>query len=180
MSEQMVRDMTRLLLPENASVPELLILVALAPAVCEELAFRGALLAAVQKPGDSRRPTLSTCLLVGVAFGAFHFSLQRLLPTATIGCVLTWVALRTGSILPCMLLHFVNNALALLLEPVHIDYLAFPPYVWLALWSVLLGVLSRFRPLAAGGFPASPQGSAGVRRQVAETELPSTEEMPQT
>jgi len=149
-SEEMVRQMTETLLPETASAGELLVLIAASPALCEEIAFRGVLLHSWATPRDSQAPGLRTCFMVGLLFGCFHFSLQRLLPTAIIGTVLTFVALRTGSILPCILLHFCNNALALLLHAAHLDYTAFPAWTWLASWGLLLYLL---RGLQGKGFP---------------------------
>ena len=156
-SEEMVRQMTETLLPETATAGELLVLIAASPAVCEEVAFRGALLHSWARPQDQRKPSLRTCLLVGILLGCFHFSLQRLLPTAIIGTALTYVALRTGSILPCMLLHFCNNALALLLHAYHLDYNAFPAWTWVASWALLLYLL---RGLQGKGFQASDRETA--------------------
>lgn len=158
MSEDMVRQMTELLLPAGASTAELLLLIAVSPAICEELAFRGVLLHAVHSPVDRVRPRLRTCFLVGLAFGAFHFSLQRMLPTSVIGVLLTWVALRTGSIWPCMLLHLCNNAMALLLEPYHLDYTAFPAWTWLVCWTILVYLLAKLEnPASKGVRPADAE-----------------------
>lgn len=158
MSEDMVRQMTQLLLPENASAGELFFLLAVCPAVCEELAFRGCFLHSVQKPGDRLAPSWATCLLVGCVFGAFHFSLQRLLATSVIGTLLTYVALRTGSIWPCMLLHLANNGLAVGLNSLHLEYTEFPAWSWLAAWALLIYLLKRLR---------NPAGVRSVREEKA-------------
>ncbi|MBS2040136.1 CPBP family intramembrane metalloprotease [bacterium] len=146
MSEESVRQMTQLLLPKDASQTELFFLVAVCPAICEEIAFRGGLLHALQQPLDKIRPSWRTCLMVGVAFGVFHFTLQRILPTAVIGILLTYVALATDSIWPCMLLHLVNNALAVLLSSSEIDYTNLPGWGWIACWAILLYLLKRLQP----------------------------------
>ncbi|MBT9583121.1 CPBP family intramembrane metalloprotease [bacterium] len=143
MSEDMVRQMTELLLPENTSQLELFLLIAVSPAICEEIAFRGCFLHALQRPVDRVFPSWRTCLLVGLGFGIFHFSLQRLLPTAVIGTILSFVALRTQSLWPCMLLHFVNNGLAVGLHSLHLDYAEFPAWTWIAAWALLLYLLKR-------------------------------------
>jgi len=162
MPEEMVRQMTELLLPENVSTPELLLMIACSPAICEELAFRGGFLHAVRGPGEGPRPRLRTCLLVGLSFGAFHFSLQRLLPTAVIGTLLTFVALRCNSLWPCMLLHLVNNSLAVLLNEFHLDYAQIPSWCWLLTWAGLLYLLNQLR------FPAG----VGHLREETETNEP--------
>ena len=156
MSQENIRQMTELLLPDGLNLGELFFLIAVCPAVCEELAFRGTLLHAIQKPADKVRGGLFTCLLIGFVFGCFHFSLHRLLPTAVIGAILTWVALRTGSIWPCILLHFANNALAVYLHTLHLDYTAFPAWTWLAAWTLLAYLLSRISPKADGKGFLSP------------------------
>ncbi|MBX3166278.1 MAG: CPBP family intramembrane metalloprotease [Candidatus Eremiobacteraeota bacterium] len=143
MSEEAVRQMTQLLLPKDASQLELFFLIAVCPAFCEEMAFRGGLLHAVQQPRDRLHPSWRTCLLVGLAFGAFHFSVQRILPTAVIGSLLTYVALKTNSIWPCMMLHLVNNALAVFLSSLAIDYTQLPGWGWIAAWILLLYLLKR-------------------------------------
>lgn len=151
MSEESVRQMTQLMLPKDASQLELFFLIAVCPAICEEMAFRGGLLHAVQQPTDRLRPTLRTCMLVGFVFGLFHFSVQRILPTAVIGCLLTYVALVTNSIWPCMALHFINNALAVYLSSLEVDYAHLPGWGWIAAWLVLLYLLKRLAGVGPGG-----------------------------
>ena len=89
-----------------------LLLVALAPAVCEEMLFRGWLLAGLRR----RMGPLALCLTVGVLFGLFHLSFYRIFTTGLLGVILTFVCLRTDSIFPAMIVHFVNNASAIALS----------------------------------------------------------------
>jgi membrane protease YdiL (CAAX protease family) len=94
----------------------LLFLLALTPAVCEEMVFRGVLLG-----GTRSLETWRILLLNGVIFGAFHLSLDtvvRFLPTAWLGIVITWTVLRTGSIWTGVLMHFLNNGAIVLLASV--------------------------------------------------------------
>ena len=86
----------------------LLLLLAVTPAVCEEVVFRGILLS-----GTRSLPPWGMILLNGVVFGAFHLSLStvvRFLPTALLGCVIAWAVWRTGSIASGVAMHFLNNA----------------------------------------------------------------------
>jgi sodium transport system permease protein len=87
-----------------------LLVFALLPAVCEEILFRGFVLRGLR----SRLGWGSAIFWTGILFGAFHFDLYRLFPTTVLGWVLGGVAWATGSLWPCMLLHAVNNALAVL------------------------------------------------------------------
>jgi membrane protease YdiL (CAAX protease family) len=82
---------------------------AVLPALCEELAFRGLLLHGLRH----RFHPIVRCLVVGIVFGLFHYSLFRIAPTALLGVILTAIALMTGSILPGLLFHVANNSLAI-------------------------------------------------------------------
>lgn len=84
---------------------------AVSPAVCEEALFRGVILSALRR----RLGPVATIVVVSVLFGVFHLSIYRFVPTALISLPITYVALRTGSIFPGMVMHGLNNAFALLL-----------------------------------------------------------------
>jgi sodium transport system permease protein len=95
----------------------LLVLVALVPAVAEEVLFRGAVLAGFR----SRLPDLAAVLVAGVIFGLFHLSPEtafRFIPTAWLGIVLGWVVVVSGSLPLAVLLHFLNNAAILTLTAI--------------------------------------------------------------
>lgn len=82
----------------------------IAPAICEELMFRGVLLAGLR---DVLRP-LALCVTVGLLFGLFHMMVEKLLLTTLLGALLAYVCWRSGSILLSMFVHGVNNTLLLL------------------------------------------------------------------
>lgn len=84
---------------------------AVIPAICEELFFRGYLMRAYA-PVGLRRAVVFNSLL----FALLHGSLLRLPVTFTIGVVLSLLALKTGSLIPGMIVHFVNNAVAVALS----------------------------------------------------------------
>ena len=92
--------------------------IAIVPAVCEELFFRGLLFRALRR----NLSPLLTILSTGVLFGAFHLvssgglGMSRLLPTAAMGFVLGWVCHRSGSVVPSMILHAIHNGLATFLS----------------------------------------------------------------
>jgi sodium transport system permease protein len=83
-----------------------LALMAFTPAVCEEALFRGVIL----RGFAAKLPRLTSAVLTGALFGLFHLDLWRLLPTGLLGVALSLIALETGSIIPPMITHFVNNA----------------------------------------------------------------------
>ncbi|NNF11923.1 MAG: ABC transporter permease subunit [Gemmatimonadetes bacterium] len=82
---------------------------AVMPGVLEEIAFRGVLFSGLRKRFASAWAPVVVSALI---FSVFHVSLFRIAPTAFIGVVLAVVVLRTGSIFPAMLWHFLNNFLA--------------------------------------------------------------------
>ena len=79
------------------------------PAIAEELLFRGAF-QGLMRPCGSAAAIFSPALL----FGVLHLDLAQGLTAFACGVFLGWLAERSGSILPGMLLHLVNNALAFL------------------------------------------------------------------
>lgn len=93
-----------------------LLTLAVAPAVGEELFFRGYLFSSI----SSKAGPWSTILATALLFGFFHvvtptgISLVRLLPSIYLGVALGWLAWRSGSLWPSMLLHACNNGLLLL------------------------------------------------------------------
>ena len=84
---------------------------ALLPALCEELAFRGFILSGL----EYRRQTRSAILISALMFGFLHVLLslfQQLFNATLLGIVLGLLAVRSRSLLPGILFHFLNNALA--------------------------------------------------------------------
>ena len=92
--------------------PELLVqflALCVMPAIAEELLFRGAF-QGLMRPCGSAAAIFAPALL----FGVLHLDLAQGLTAFACGVFLGWLAERPGSILPGMLLHLVNNALAFL------------------------------------------------------------------
>lgn len=81
---------------------------AVAPALCEELLFRGVWARALA----SRLGGALACILTALAFGAYHLSAAQLAPTTLLGVVLAWASLRGGSLWLSVALHATNNAVA--------------------------------------------------------------------
>ncbi len=94
-----------------AEIPlwQMVFFITVMPGVLEEIAFRGVLFSGLRKRFTS---SWAPVLVSALVFSVFHVSLFRIAPTAFIGIVLAVVVLRTGSIFPAMLWHFLNNFLA--------------------------------------------------------------------
>jgi sodium transport system permease protein len=90
----------------------LLLIIAVSPAICEEVLFRGVLVSGLRK----RMPQWATIVTVGILFGLFHLSVYRVLLTGMSGVFFTYLAVRSGSIYFSMIAHFALNGLSVLLE----------------------------------------------------------------
>ncbi len=95
--------------PENAPLWQLTLVFAVLPGVCEELLFRGAFFGLWR----TRASPAATVAVTALAFGLFHLSIFRFLPTAVLGCALGVLSLRNRSVLPGMLAHALNNGFAM-------------------------------------------------------------------
>jgi sodium transport system permease protein len=91
----------------------LLITFALAPAVCEELLFRGALLRAL----CTKVGVVPAVVVSALCFGVFHLSIHRAVPTFLLGLSFGTALVVTRSVVPPMVMHAVNNTAVLLLDP---------------------------------------------------------------
>jgi len=138
---RMVYDWQRTVLPLPSSVEQgellqglahvpfgvRLFLLAISPAICEELFFRGALLSGLRRDLSA----ISCLAWEAVLFGAAHNSIYRFVPTGLLGMLLTAIVLRGRSLVPAMLLHAAYNTLVLL----DVDV---PALAWLAIPGVFL------------------------------------------
>ena len=80
---------------------------AVLPAVCEELAFRGFILTGLRR----RFRTGTAVVICSFLFAISHMNVFQFLPTFALGLVLGLLAVRGGSVLPGMAFHLVHNGL---------------------------------------------------------------------
>ncbi|WP_164102025.1 ABC transporter permease subunit/CPBP intramembrane protease [Candidatus Laterigemmans baculatus] len=92
----------------TAPLWQVIIVLAVVPAICEELAFRGFMFSGLVRDHGRLRAIVGTSVL----FGMSHGVLQQSMAATVMGVLLAWIALRTGSILPGLLVHLTNNALS--------------------------------------------------------------------
>lgn len=108
-SAQSAAESMDYLLTDN--IIKMIFVVAVVPGICEELLFRGYLLSSVENKLKPR----TAILVVAVIFGVFHMSVVKFLTTALLGYVFAYLALKSKSIFPGMLMHFMNNSLSCIL-----------------------------------------------------------------
>lgn len=102
---------------KQVPVPLMVMTLGVVTGFSEEVFFRGFLLSGLR---TSLKPW-PAAIVCGVIFGAFHViaadgaTLERFLPSTTLGILLSWIAVRTGSLLPGMIVHICHNSALLLL-----------------------------------------------------------------
>lgn len=84
------------------------LLTAILPGICEEVCHRGLLLRGNQKQGYTRYGLICSSLL----FGLLHLNIQQFFYAAILGCLMGIVVLVADSIIPSMIIHFMNNGLS--------------------------------------------------------------------
>ena len=94
----------------DMETPSVILIIAIVPAICEELAFRGFILSGLRHMGHKWRAIVVSSIFFGVTHGVFQQSLIACL----IGTVIAFIAVQTGSIFPGMVFHVVHNSLAIL------------------------------------------------------------------
>ena len=86
-------------------------LLALLPAIAEELIFRGIIFNGLRTKFNEWVAVVFSALL----FALMHGSLDQLVYPFILGMVLAWIVLRTNSLVSSMIVHFLNNAIVLTL-----------------------------------------------------------------
>jgi len=106
--------------PEGSSIPVpqnleevilSIVVIAVAPALCEEILHRGILLKAYEYRG-----TMKAVVISGIMFGFFHFDITNLLGPIFLGVLFGYYVVRTNSIFAGTIAHFMNNFLATVLQ----------------------------------------------------------------
>ena len=89
---------------------QVVLLMALVPAIGEELIFRGFLLSGFRRLGN----IWFAMILSSLFFGIIHGILQQSMNAFVIGLIISYLAIKTSSIIPCVLYHLTHNTLSVL------------------------------------------------------------------
>ena len=101
---------------DGAGVIGVLLVVGLLPAVFEETIFRGIVLRGLKSFG-----AVGAVLICGALFSLYHENPAQTIYQFLCGAAFALVALRSGSILPTVLSHFLNNAVIVVLTKFGIE-----------------------------------------------------------
>jgi len=103
-------------------------LVALLPSLGEEFLHRGFLINGIKNIGPKR-----AILISGLLFGFLHFNINQFFYATILGIIIGFVGVVSKSIIPCIIIHFTNNALSVYMT--YASYNKWPlgnMYTWLA------------------------------------------------
>ena len=85
--------------------------------ILEELLFRGGATKALLERYSPRKAIFLSALL----FGVFHLNPAQIVAAFFGGLLLAWVYYRTRSLIPCILIHIVNNSISVMLSLTYPD-----------------------------------------------------------
>lgn len=134
---QFIGDLPATPIPVPQNLSELLVgilIIAVSPAICEEIMHRGFLLRAYEKRGSYK-----AIVIVSIYFGIFHFDITNFLGPVFLGLIIGYYVIRTNSIFAGMLAHFLNNAIAELIQYYYRDEI--PPEKLTVSWPELQQLL---------------------------------------
>ena len=92
------------------SLPVMVLIVAIMPAICEETLQRGAILSHLR----SLKKEWLIILIMGILFGLFHLSALRFLSTVILGALLSYLMVKKNNLVLPMLMHLVNNLVSVM------------------------------------------------------------------
>ena len=110
-TEELAEQMTSLFLDPNSNVPLFVsfLSIAIIPAICEELVFRGVMLPLLAK---ITRNIHAAVWITAMLFSLIHVQFYGFLPRMIMGALLGYFVVWSGSLWTSILAHFVNNASA--------------------------------------------------------------------
>lgn len=151
--EQAQMDLIEKILLQDFSLTFTLSMMALTPAICEEVLFRGY----IQRQAERSMGIWGGILFSGIIFGLYHLRLTQAVPLAILGAYLAYLTWRSGSLVPAIVVHFANNAFAVILSKfgaewagVDVDIESFQvPWEWVILsLFILVGITYSFHKVA--------------------------------
>lgn len=91
----------------------MLLLMAVMPAITEEITIRGVVLSGYEKLSDFK-----AALITGIFFGIFHLDFQQFFYAAVLGVILGYVVRVTNSIFSSMTIHFLINGTSVVMSKI--------------------------------------------------------------
>jgi membrane protease YdiL (CAAX protease family) len=113
-TEELAERMTRMFLEPGSGVPVFVAFLSIAviPAVCEELVFRGVIMPLL---GKMTKNIHASIWITAMLFSLIHVQFYGFLPRLLMGALLGYLVVWSGSLWGSIVAHFVNNASAFML-----------------------------------------------------------------
>jgi membrane protease YdiL (CAAX protease family) len=112
MQDLLDTSMKKLVVTENPTQLMIgLISIAIVPAMCEELFFRGFTLANIERSGKHRLRVGMAIVISSFAFGLAHLSPINIPAIIVLGLIFGWLLVKTNDIRVTMTAHFINNGI---------------------------------------------------------------------
>ena len=89
-----------------------LLIVAVMPAICEEIFFRGFILTSFK---GNKKSYGGAIIFSGILFGLMHMDFIRIVPTSFLGIAFAYAVCKSNSIVVSMFMHFFNNGFAVVI-----------------------------------------------------------------
>ncbi len=109
--EKMMLEPIEKLLGEPGAFGFNILTIAVTPAICEEILFRGY----VQRQAERSMGVVWGIAFTGLVFGMYHLQPTKVVPLAALGVFLGYITWRSGSLVPAILVHFLNNGIAVVI-----------------------------------------------------------------
>ena len=150
--EKSQMDLIEQILTQDFSLFFTISVLAITPAICEEVLFRGYF----QRQSERSFCIVWGIVLSGVVFGLYHMRLTQAIPLSMLGVFMAYLTWRTKSIFPAMLVHLANNSFAAILgkvastegSTIDIETFEIPLTIVLPAAIILVGVLIVLHKLA--------------------------------
>ena len=115
--ESLKQDVLADVLPEMLSSPWGYIAVGLLAPVAEEVVFRGAILHEAygvfsKNVGERSETRWTAIIMTAFLFAGVHFNPAQMPHAMLMGILLGWLTMRTRSIIPAIIIHWLNNSFA--------------------------------------------------------------------
>ena len=118
--------------------------IAIAGPILEEMLFRGVITTTLLKSYSPKKAVIYSALI----FGIFHLNPAQILVATLLGFLLGWLFYKTHSLIPCIIVHILNNSLSVYLSQTYPkaesfqDIIGMVPYFIVLALAVLLLALS--------------------------------------
>ena len=107
---EQIEQISRTLLSGAPNLWVLILVIAVVPGICEELAFRGFILSGLRHLGHR----WWAIVLSSIFFGVAHGIVQQSITATVLGVVIGYLAVQSSSLFVCILFHVTHNSLAIL------------------------------------------------------------------